>query len=46
MIIEITDEGELCVRPGKETFEDAFGALTGAYPAGYLERLDREEEQR
>jgi bifunctional DNA-binding transcriptional regulator/antitoxin component of YhaV-PrlF toxin-antitoxin module len=39
-------EGELRVRRGVPTFEQAFGALTGVYPAGYLEALDAEDAQR
>ncbi len=44
--IEPAGEGELRVRRSALSFEDAFGALTGAYPPGYLERLDAEEDQR
>lgn len=44
--IEATDDGALRVRRGERTFEDAFGALTGIYPAGYLKQLDEEEKQR
>jgi hypothetical protein len=36
----------LRVRRGAATFDSAFGALTGTYPPGYLERLDTEDEQR
>jgi hypothetical protein len=28
------------------TFDDAFGALTGAFPPGYLDKLDAEDAQR
>jgi len=44
--IEPSGDGELRVRRSVGTFEDAFGALTGAYPAEYLARLDAEDEQR
>jgi AbrB family looped-hinge helix DNA binding protein len=44
--IEPAGDGELRVRRTTATFENAFGALTGIYPAGYLERLDAEDEQR
>jgi AbrB family looped-hinge helix DNA binding protein len=44
--IEPAGDGELRVRRTTATFENAFGALTGTYPAGYLERLDAEDEQR
>jgi hypothetical protein len=27
-------------------FDAAFGALTGTYPAGYLRRLDAEDDER
>lgn len=46
VVIEALDDGELRIRREKVTFDSAFGALTGAYPAGYLEQLDREDEQR
>ena len=41
--IEPAGVGELRVRRAT-TFEDAFGTLTGVYPAGYLDRLDAEDE--
>jgi antitoxin component of MazEF toxin-antitoxin module len=45
--IEALDDGELRIhRHGKHSFDDAFGALTGVYPPGYLEQLDAEDEQR
>jgi hypothetical protein len=28
------------------TFDDAFGALAGIYPSGYLDQLDAEDAQR
>jgi AbrB family looped-hinge helix DNA binding protein len=46
VVIEALEGGELRVRRGEVAFDDAFGALTGAYPPGYLERLDAEDEQR
>jgi AbrB family looped-hinge helix DNA binding protein len=46
VVIEPTEDGELRIRRGALTFEGAFGALTGAYPPGYLARLDAEDEQR
>jgi bifunctional DNA-binding transcriptional regulator/antitoxin component of YhaV-PrlF toxin-antitoxin module len=44
--IEPSGDGELRVRRSAGTFEEAFGALTGAYPVGYLARLDAEDEKR
>jgi len=46
VVIEALGEGEVRIRRGALTFESAFGALTGAYPPGYLERLDAQDEQR
>jgi AbrB family looped-hinge helix DNA binding protein len=47
VVVEALEEGELRIRRGPPaTFESAFGALTGTYPAGYLEQLDRDDEQR
>jgi bifunctional DNA-binding transcriptional regulator/antitoxin component of YhaV-PrlF toxin-antitoxin module len=46
VVIEALADGELRVRRGTVDFDAAFGALTGAYPPGYLERLDAEDEQR
>lgn len=46
VLIEVLEDGELRIRQGELEFETAFGALTGAYPPGYLERLDAEDEQR
>jgi len=46
VLVEALDDGELRIRRGERSFEDAFGALTGVYPPGYLERLDAEDEQR
>jgi AbrB family looped-hinge helix DNA binding protein len=44
--IEPVGDGELRIRRLAATFEDAFGALTGTYPAGYLEQLDAEDDLR
>jgi len=44
--IEPSGDGELLVRRCTGAFEQAFGALTGTYPADYLARLDAEDEQR
>ena len=46
VLVEVLDEGELRIRRDEGGFERAFGALTGLYPAGYLERLDREDDAR
>jgi bifunctional DNA-binding transcriptional regulator/antitoxin component of YhaV-PrlF toxin-antitoxin module len=46
VVIEALGEGEVRIRRGALTFESAFGALTGTYPAGYLEQLDAQDEQR
>jgi AbrB family looped-hinge helix DNA binding protein len=44
--IEPAGDGELRVRRATATFEDAFGALTGTYLAGYLDQLDAEDDLR
>ena len=44
--IEPVGDGELRVRRAALTFDDAFGALTGTYPPGYLDQLDAEDAQR
>lgn len=46
VVVEALDDGELLVRRRTGGFETAFGALTGAYPADYLARLDREDAER
>ena len=46
VLVEAMQDGEIRVRRGEPSFDKAFGALTGTYPAGYLERLDAEDEQR
>lgn len=46
VVVEALEEGELRIRRGELSFERAFGTLTGSYPPGYLERLDREDAER
>jgi AbrB family looped-hinge helix DNA binding protein len=46
VVVEALEEGELRIRRGAVSFESAFGALTGTYPPGYLEQLDREDAER
>jgi AbrB family looped-hinge helix DNA binding protein len=46
VVVEALGEGEVRIRRGAVSFESAFGALTGSYPPGYLERLDAEDEGR
>jgi AbrB family looped-hinge helix DNA binding protein len=46
VVIEALEDGELRIRRGAPTFESAFGALTGAYPPGYLDALDEDDEKR
>lgn len=46
VVIEALGEGEVRIRRGALSFENAFGVLTGSYPPGYLERLDAEDETR
>ncbi|MGH9043656.1 MAG: AbrB/MazE/SpoVT family DNA-binding domain-containing protein [Acidimicrobiales bacterium] len=46
VVVEALGEGGLLVRRGELGFESAFGALTGTYPASYLELLDREDTER
>lgn len=46
VVVEAVGEGELRVRRGELGFEGALGVLTGAYPPGYLEQLDREDAER
>lgn len=45
VLVDVQD-GELRVRRGTRSFDDAFGVLAGTYPAGYLDRLDAEDAQR
>jgi antitoxin component of MazEF toxin-antitoxin module len=44
--VEPAGDGELRVRRATLTFDQAFGALTGTYPPGYLEQLDAEDAAR
>jgi AbrB family looped-hinge helix DNA binding protein len=44
--VEPAGDGELRIRRAVLSFDDAFGALTGAYPSGYLARLDAEDADR
>ena len=44
--VEPTGDGELRVRRATMGFEDAFGVLTGAFPPGYLDQMDAEDEER
>ncbi len=46
VVVEPAGDGELRIRRVKHDFASAFGALTGAYPEGYLEQLDREDAER
>jgi len=46
VLIEALEDGELRIRRGALEFDEAFGALTGVYPPGYLERLDAEDQRR
>lgn len=46
VVVEAVAEGEIRVRRAVLGFDDAFGSLTGRYPAGYLQRLDAEEASR
>jgi len=46
VVVEALEKGELRIRRGALSFERAFGALTGTYPDGYLEQLDREDAER
>ena len=46
VVVEPAGDGELRVRRAAMTIETAFGALTGIYPEGNLERLDAEERSR
>lgn len=46
VVVDVLDAGELRVRRAAVEFEDAFGVLTGTYPAGYLAQLDLEDAGR
>jgi AbrB family looped-hinge helix DNA binding protein len=44
--VEPVGDGELRIRRAALSFDDAFGALTGTYPDGYLDQLDAEDATR
>jgi antitoxin component of MazEF toxin-antitoxin module len=44
--VEALQDGELRIRRGAMSFDEAFGAMSGVYPKGYLDQLDREDQQR
>jgi bifunctional DNA-binding transcriptional regulator/antitoxin component of YhaV-PrlF toxin-antitoxin module len=46
VVVDAPEQGELRIRRGANSFEHAFGALTGTYPPGYVEQLDREDAAR
>jgi AbrB family looped-hinge helix DNA binding protein len=46
VLVEVLQSGELRIRRGAVSFDSAFGAMTGAYPHGYLRRLDTEDAHR
>ncbi len=46
VVVEALGEGEVRIRRSAMSFESAFGALTGSYPPGYLQRLDAEDDER
>ena len=46
VVVEVLEDGELRIRRGALTFDNAFGALSGMYPPGHLDTLDDEDEQR
>ncbi|MDX6680052.1 MAG: hypothetical protein QOG94_91 [Solirubrobacteraceae bacterium] len=46
VVIEAVAEGELRIRRAVLTLDSAFGALTGTYPAGYLDSLDVADRER
>lgn len=46
VVVEPAGEGELMIRRRALEFDDALGALTGVYPAGYLDQLDAEDAAR
>lgn len=43
--VEPVGDGELRIRRSALSVTEAFGALTGAYPADYLEQLDAEDTE-
>jgi AbrB family looped-hinge helix DNA binding protein len=46
VVVEGLEGGELRIRRGALTFNSAFGALTGAYLPGCLDKLDADDEER
>jgi AbrB family looped-hinge helix DNA binding protein len=46
VVVEALEDGQLRIRRGEVSFESAFGALTGVFPVGYLDQLDREDAER
>lgn len=46
VVVDVLHQGELRIRRGVVDFEGAFGVLTGAYPPGYLDRLDADDASR
>lgn len=46
IVVEPVGEGELRLRRATLDFDSAFGALSGTYDAGYLDRLDAEDDER
>jgi antitoxin component of MazEF toxin-antitoxin module len=46
VLVEVLNEGELRVTRGVQTFEEAFGSMSGMYPPGYLDALDAEDAER
>jgi bifunctional DNA-binding transcriptional regulator/antitoxin component of YhaV-PrlF toxin-antitoxin module len=44
--VDVAGDGELRVRRATPGIGRAFGALTGAFPARYLESLDAEDARR
>jgi bifunctional DNA-binding transcriptional regulator/antitoxin component of YhaV-PrlF toxin-antitoxin module len=45
VLVEPAGDGELRIRRATMSIEEAFGALTGEYPSGYLESLDEDDER-
>jgi len=47
VVIRTLEDGEVrLTREAEDPFADAFGVLTGKYPTGYLEDLDRKDDER
>jgi bifunctional DNA-binding transcriptional regulator/antitoxin component of YhaV-PrlF toxin-antitoxin module len=45
VVVEARAAGEIVVRRAALDFDAAFGALSGTYPPGYLDRLDAEDDR-